>query len=221
MKSGFKPRYRACFQLGENLWATTKVSKFKHTKWQNINKKKPLGSLGRKSILNYTHLQPNTRVYGLRLKAKQLVKKYYGDLTEKQLKKYYQIIRDSKDNSRIFSLIESRLDVFIYRTLFAPTLFEARQLINHGYFLINGIKVKQKNYLLKQGDILSVYNKHWFLLFNKIVTNLKGSNIKIPCPPHIQVDYSTLTAIFLNLPKLNKIPYTVNMDMNLAKEYYK
>ena len=57
--------------------------------------------------------------------------------------------------------------------------------------------------------------------FNKIVSFIKGPNAKIPCPPHIQVDYNTLNIIFLYLPNLNKIPYPVTMDMNLAKEYYK
>ena len=221
MRNGFKPRYKGCSQLGENLWATTKISKFKHNKWQAVNKKKPLGSLGRKFSLTYSHLQPNTRIYGLRLKAKQLLKNYYGDIKEKQLRKYYKIIKNSNDNSKVFSLIESRLDVVIYRTFFAHTLFEARQLISHGFFLVNGVKVKQKNYLLKQGDIITVKDKNWLSLFNKIVSFIKGPNAKIPCPPHIQVDYNTLNIIFLYLPNLNKIPYPVTMDMNLAKEYYK
>jgi len=221
MRSGFKPRYKGCYQLDENLWATTKISKFKHNKWQNINKKKPLGSLGSKSTLNYSHLQPNTRLYGLRLKAKQSLKRYYGDLIEKQLRKYYKIIKNSNDNSKIFSLIESRLDVVIYRAGFASSLFEARQLISHGFFFINKIQVNQKNYLLKEGDIIEVKKKHWLLIFDKIINYVKGSNKKIPSPPHIQVDYNTLTIIFLYLPKLEKIPYTIPMNMNLAKEHYK
>jgi small subunit ribosomal protein S4 len=221
MRKGFKPRYKACFQLNENLWATNKISKFNSNKWQGIKRKKPLGSLGKKFTSIYYHLQPNTRIYGLRLKAKQLMKKYYGDIREKQLTKYYKTVENFNDNSKIFSLIESRLDVVIYRSLFASTLFDARQLINHGFFLVNGVRVKQKSYLLKKGDIITVKDKNWDLLFDKILTFTKGPNNKVPCPPHIQVDYNTLTLIFLYLPKLERIPYPVTMDMNLAKDYYK
>ena len=149
------------------------------------------------------------------------MKKYYGDIREKQLTKYYKTVENFNDNSKIFSLIESRLDVVIYRSLFASTLFDARQLINHGFFLVNGVRVKQKSYLLKKGDIITVKDKNWDLLFDKILTFTKGPNNKVPCPPHIQVDYNTLTLIFLYLPKLERIPYPVTMDMNLAKDYYK
>jgi|NorSeaMetagenome_1021524.scaffolds.fasta_scaffold31398_1 small subunit ribosomal protein S4 len=221
MRKGFKPRYKACFQLNVNLWARPKLLKFTSNKWKGINKKSPYSILGQKNSLKYSHLQPNARLYGLRLKSKQLVKKYYGGIKEKQLQKYYLSTKGFGDNSKVFSLLECRLDITLYRMFFATTLFEARQYINHGFIKVNGIRVKQKSHLLREGDMISIDKKYWSILSIKIHDLLNKTKSKALCSPHLQVDYFILEGFFISMPEYSKIMYPVLMDPNLAKEYYK
>ena len=93
--------------------------------------------------------------FGTQLKAKQKLKGYYGNISEKQFRKYYaEAIRmkgDSGDN--MIGLLERRLDAVVYRAKFVPTVFAARQFVNHGHVKVNGRRVNIASYLVKLGDV--------------------------------------------------------------------
>ena len=95
--------------------------------------------------------------FGVQLAAKQKLKKYYGDITEKQFLKIYQeASRKRGDTSQILiELLERRLDAVVFRLKFAPTVFAARQLVNHGHVMVNGKVVDKKSYQVKDGDEIS------------------------------------------------------------------
>ena len=96
--------------------------------------------------------------FGIQLAAKQKLKKYYGDITEKQFIKIYQeASRKRGDTSQILiELLERRLDAVVFRLKFAPTVFAARQLVSHGHVMVNGKVVDRKSYQIKDGDEISL-----------------------------------------------------------------
>src|SRR5471030_482832 len=96
--------------------------------------------------------------YGLQLTAKQKLKGYYGNITEKQFRRLYaEAIRRRGDTSEnLIWLLESRLDAIIYRMKFVPTVFASRQFVNHGHVLVNGKRVNIPSYRVKVGDIVQV-----------------------------------------------------------------
>ena len=96
--------------------------------------------------------------FGIQLAAKQKLKKYYGDITEKQFIKIYQeASRKRGDTSQILiELLERRLDAAVFRLKFAPTVFAARQLVSHGHVKVNGKVVDRKSYQIKDGDEISL-----------------------------------------------------------------
>src|SRR3954462_4929366 len=96
--------------------------------------------------------------FGIQLKAKQKLKGYYGDVTEKQFKKAYtEAARMTCDTGHnLIGLLERRLDAVVYRAKFAPTIWSARQLVNHGHIRVNGVKSNIASRLVKPGDELTL-----------------------------------------------------------------
>ena len=99
--------------------------------------------------------------YGNQLFAKQKLKFYYGDLTEKQFRRIYKKASNIKgDTSQILiELLERRLDAIVYRMKFVPTIFAARQLVNHGHVKVNNKRVNIPSYTVKDGDEISLKDK--------------------------------------------------------------
>ena len=96
--------------------------------------------------------------FGTQLKAKQKLKGYYGNILERQFHKYYvEAVRMKGDSSaNLIGLLERRLDAFIYRAKFVPTVFAARQFVNHGHLTVNGRRVNIASYLVKVGDLVEI-----------------------------------------------------------------
>ena len=96
--------------------------------------------------------------FGIQLRAKQKLKGYYGNISEKQFKNiYYEAIRRTGDTSEnLIGLLESRLDAIVYRAKFVPTVFAARQFVNHGHVQVNGSRVNIPSYRCKPGDVIAV-----------------------------------------------------------------
>src|SRR5512143_2211108 len=96
--------------------------------------------------------------FGLQLRAKQKLKGYYGNLTEKQFSRTYEEAARLKGNTseNLIALLESRLDAVVYRAKFVPTVFAARQFVNHGHVQVNGKRVNIASYRVKPGDVVSV-----------------------------------------------------------------
>ena len=140
-------KYKIDRRLGCNLWGRPKRPFNKRNSRPGQH-----GSLGQRRKLSD---------YGNQLFAKQKLRFYYGDLTEKQFKKIYKKSSDIKgDTSQILiELLERRLDAIVYRMKFVPTIFAARQLVNHGHFQVNGKKVNIPSYTVKDGDQISLIDR--------------------------------------------------------------
>ena len=97
----------------------------------------------------------------MQIRAKQKLKGYYANINERQFKNIFkEAVRIKGDTSEnIIGLLESRLDAFIYRAKFVPTVFSARQFINHGHIKVNGKRVNIPSYRLKAGDLVEIKDK--------------------------------------------------------------
>ena len=155
--------------------------------------------------------------YGVQLSAKQKLKGVYGNVSEKQLRKYYaEAIRRKGDTSEnLVGILECRLDSVVYRMKFVPTVFAARQFVNHGHVLVNGKKVNIPSYLVKAGDEISVRDKAKEMAF---VIEAAASTREVP--DYMEVDAKALKGTFIRMPKLADIPYATQMEPNLVVEFY-
>ena len=156
--------------------------------------------------------------FGNQLFAKQKLKFYYGDLTEKQFRKIYQKASNIKgDTSQILiELLERRLDAIVYRMKFVPTIFSARQIINHGHIKVNGKKVNIPSYSVKDGDEISLKNESKEM--NLIIESIVSQEREIP--EYLEVDTKEIKGRFLRAPLIHDVPYPVTMEPNLVIEFY-
>jgi small subunit ribosomal protein S4 len=156
--------------------------------------------------------------FGLQLRAKQKLKGYYGNLTEKQFSRIYEEADRRKGNTseNLIGLLESRLDAIVYRAKFVPTVFAARQFVNHGHVTVNGQKVNIASYRCKIGDVIEVRerSRNMALVLEAIQSGERDF------PDYIEVDAKGLSAKFIRVPELSEVPYPVKMEPNLVIEYY-
>ena len=150
--------------------------------------------------------------------AKQKLKVYYGNISEKQFHKYYEeAIRRTGDSAEnLVGLLESRLDNIVYKAKFAPTVFAARQFVNHGHVTVNGKKVNIPSYMLKVGDVVEVREKSKQLAC--VIASIESQTRD--WPEYVEVDAKKLTAKYTYVPKFEDIPYAAVMEPNLVVEYY-
>ena len=156
--------------------------------------------------------------FGVQLAAKQKLKKYYGDITEKQFLKIYQeASRKRGDTSQILiELLERRLDAVVFRLKFAPTVFAARQLVSHGHVMVNGKVVDRKSYQIKDGDEISVLQTSQNIPM--IIQTLSSNERDVP--EYLQLEISKCLGKFIRGPQLTDVPYPVQMEPNLVVEFY-
>ena len=156
--------------------------------------------------------------FGVQLAAKQKLKKYYGDITEKQFLKIYQAASRKKgDTSQILiELLERRLDAVVFRLKFAPTVFSARQLVNHGHVLVNGKVVNKKSYQVNDGDEISLQQTSPNIPM--IIQTLSSNERDVP--EYLQLEISKCLGKFVRGPQLTDVPYPVQMEPNLVVEFY-
>ena len=156
--------------------------------------------------------------FGVQLAAKQKLKKYYGDITEKQFLKIYQAASRKKgDTSQILiELLERRLDAVVFRLKFAPTVFSARQLVNHGHVLVNGKVVNKKSYQVNDGDEISLQQTSQNIPM--IIQTLSSNERDVP--EYLQLEISKCLGKFIRGPQLTDVPYPVQMEPNLVVEFY-
>ena len=156
--------------------------------------------------------------YGIQLNAKQKLKSYYGNINERQFRNVYRKALKKKGDTteNLVGLLETRLDTIIYRAKFAPTVFSARQLINHGHFKVNKKKVNISSYTVKENDLIEVKDK------SKTLTIIEGclSSKERDVPEYIQHDIKNKTAKLVRVPKFADIPYPTLMEPKLVIEYY-
>ena len=156
--------------------------------------------------------------FGTQLKAKQKLKGYYGNISEKQFRKYYaEAIRmkgDSGDN--MIGLLERRLDAVVYRAKFVATPFAARQFVNHGHIRVNGRRVNIPSYQVRPGDLIEIKESSKQLTFVLEASQLAERDV----PDFYEVDHSKMTAKMTRIPLPSEVPYPVMMEPNLVIEFY-
>ncbi len=156
--------------------------------------------------------------FGLQLMAKQKLKGYYGNIGEKQFRRYFKeadrLRGDTGQN--LVGLLERRLDAVIYRAMFVPTVFAARQFVNHKHVFVNGKVVNIPSYQVKDGDVIEVKEASRTL---PMVLEAKQSGER-EVPEYLDVDANAFKAVLLRAPKLDEIPYPVQMEPNLVVEFY-
>ena len=152
--------------------------------------------------------------YGIQLQEKQKVRFMYG-LNEKQFRRTFDKASKMKGiaGENFLKLLESRLDNIVYRMGLSTTRRGARQIVNHGHILVNGVKVDIPSYTCKPGDVISVKenSKEHKAILNTIELNIKT-------PAYVEFDNKKLTGTFLRLPERNEL----NADINesLIVEFY-
>ena len=156
--------------------------------------------------------------FGTQLRAKQKLKGYYANITEKQFRKTYtEAARMKGDTSEnLIGLLESRLDAIIYRAKFVPTPFAARQFVSHGHVKVNGRRVTIPSFLVKPGDSIELKDASKQLELVVVAIQLPERDV----PDYIEVDHTKMTARMARVPALGEVPYPVQMEPNLVIEYY-
>ncbi len=203
MTRRLKSKYKIDRRVGENIWGRPKSPVNKR------NYKPGQHGQGRRSKVSD---------YGMQLLAKQKLKFHYGDITEKQFRKIFDAANRMKGNTaeNLVGLLESRLDAFVYRSKFVPTIFAARQFVNHGHVLVNGKKCNIGSVRLNPGDVVQVREKSRNMA---LVLEALGSPER-DVPEYIEIDPKTMSAQYVRVPELSDIPYPVQMEPAQVVEYY-
>ena len=195
-------KYKLDRRMGENIWGrpNSPVNKRSYGPGQHGQRRK-----GKMSD------------YGLQLRAKQKLKGYYGDVTEKQFKQTYQEAAKMKGDTgqNLIGLLEQRLDMVVYRCKFAPTVFSARQIVSHGHIRVNGVKCNIASRQVAVGDVISLGPKAKEMALVIEAQGLAERDI----PEYVAVD-GTDKVTFARVPTLDEVPYPVKMEPNLVVEFY-
>ena len=155
--------------------------------------------------------------FGLQLRAKQKLKGYYGDVTEKQFRAcYHEAARMKGDTGQnLIGLLEQRLDMIVYRAKFAPTIFAARQLVSHGHVRVNGVKCNIASRRCFVGDEITLGSKAQEMALVLEAQGLSERDI----PEYVAPDGASKVT-FTRVPTLDEVPYPVKMEPNLVVEFY-
>jgi small subunit ribosomal protein S4 len=196
-------KYKIDRRMGENIWGRPKspVNRREYGPGQHGQRRK--GKLSD---------------FGVQLRAKQKLKGYYGDIREKQFRAIYDEATRIKGNTaeKLIGLLESRLDAIVYRAKFVPTVFAARQFVNHGHVTVNGVRVNIGSYRCKPGDVIEVRQKS-----KELVSVLESVGLaERDVPDYIEADHNKMVATYARVPALTDVPYPVVMEPHLVVEFY-
>jgi small subunit ribosomal protein S4 len=155
--------------------------------------------------------------FGIQLRAKQKLRGYYGDVTEKQFKRAYTEAAKMKGDTgqNLIGLLERRLDAVVYRAKFAPTIWAARQIVNHGHIRVNGKKLNIASAKVNVGDVVELGPKAQEMALVIEAQSLPERDI-----PEYIVQDGTAKVVFNRVPTLDEVPYPVRMEPNLVVEFY-
>lgn len=195
-------KYKLDRRMGENIWGrpNSPVNKRSYGPGQHGQRRKG-----------------KTSDFGLQLRAKQKLKGYYGDVTEKQFKRTYKDAASMKGDTgqNLIGLLEQRLDMVVYRAKFAPTIFAARQIVNHGHIKLNGVKTNIPSARVKVGDVISLGDKA-----KDMALIIEAQSLPEREVPDYVVAEGNDAVTFTRVPKLDEVPYPVTMEPNLVVEFY-
>ncbi len=156
--------------------------------------------------------------YGTQLKAKQRMKFYYGNISEKQFRNCFKAANMIKGDvsENFIGLLESRLDVVVFRANFVPTIFASRQFVNHKHILVNGKVVNIPSYRLKIGDVVEVRDRSRNL--NIVIEALQNADTDIPS--YLSFDKANFAVKLAAQPTFAEVPYACEMEPHLITEFY-
>ena len=203
MSKRISAKYKIDRRMGENIWGRPKSP---------VNKREyGPGEHGQRRRSKLSD-------FGVQLRAKQKLKGYYGCVTEKQFKRVYkEALRLKGDTSEnLIGLLERRLDAIVYRAKFVPTVFAARQFVNHGHVKVNGRRVNIPSYRVKVGDVVEIREKSRELPM--VLEAIQSA--ERDTPDYVEVDHKKMTASLSRIPVLGDVPYPVQMEPNLVVEFY-
>ena len=154
--------------------------------------------------------------YGTQLREKQKTKAFYG-VGEKQFRKYFEMAENKKGitGENLLQILESRLDNVVYKLGFGTSRAQARQLVNHGHFEVNGKKVDIPSYLIKAGDIIAVRE---IKKDNKTIKENIEINAARPVPEWLELDAEKLQGKVLRLATREDVDLPV--EEHLIVELY-
>jgi small subunit ribosomal protein S4 len=203
MTKRHEAKYKIDRRMGKNVWGRPKspVNKREYGPGQHGQRRK--GKLSD---------------YGVQLRAKQMLRGYYGTIPEKQFRGiYHEAIRMKGDSgANLIGLLERRLDAVIYRAKFVPTIFAARQFINHGHIKVNGKRVNIASMRIKVGDVVEIKEKS-----RQLQLVLEGVALaERDVPEYVEADHNKMTAKLTRIPTITEVPYPVMMEPHLVVEYY-
>ena len=202
MTKRLRSKYKINRRLGVNLWGRPKSS---------FNRREyPPGQHGQR--------RRKTSDFGTQLAAKQKLRGYYGNVTEKQFRRTYEeaVRRRGDTVENLVGLLEQRLDAVVYRLKFVPTVFASRQFINHGHIRVNGRRVTIPSYRVKVDDVIDIRERSREM--GLVLEAMESPERDVP--DYLDVDYGKMTGTFLRVPQLAEIPYPVQMEPNLVIEFY-
>ncbi len=201
MTKRIQAKYKIDRRMGENIWGRAKspVNTREYGPGQHGQRRK--GKLSD---------------FGIQLRAKQKLKGYYGSITEKQFRRYYDeaVRRKGDTGENLIGILECRLDALVYRAKFVPTVFAARQFVNHGHVLVNGKRCNIPSRMVQPGDVVEIREKSRAI---PMVIEAAGSPER-DIPEYIAVDGAKVT--YVRIPTLDEVPYPVIMEPNLVVEFY-
>lgn len=195
-------KYKLNRRLGLNLWGRAKspVNKRDYGPGQHGQRRK----------------KPSD--FGTQLLAKQKLRGYYGNIGERQFRKLYQEAsrRKGDTSENLIELLERRLDAVVYRMKLAPTVFAARQLVNHGHIAVNGKRVTISSFRVSDGDAIEARKKAREMAV--VMASVESNERDVP--EYLEFDAREMKGKFVRAPKLSDVPYPVQMEPNLVIEYY-
>ena len=195
-------KYKIDRRLGVNLWG------------------RPKSPINKREYGPGEHGQRRRKIsdYGLQLHAKQKLRGYYGNITEKQFRRtYHEAVKAKGDTSEhLIGLLERRLDMVVYRMMFATTIFAARQLINHGHVAVDGRRVNIASYRVGEGQEIEIRARS--KQHPSVLEAIQSPERDVP--DYVEVDIDKLKGRFIRIPMLADVPYPVQMEPNLVIEYY-
>jgi small subunit ribosomal protein S4 len=203
MTKRHEAKYKIDRRMGQNVWGRPKspVNRREYGPGQHGQRRK--GKLSD---------------YGVQLRAKQKLRGYYGNISERQFRGIYaEAIRMKGDSgAHMIALLERRLDAMVYRSKLVPTVFAARQFISHGHIKVNGRRVTIPSYRVKLGDVIEVKEQSKQLAIVLEAVGLAERDV----PDYLEVDHSKMTAKLTRIPQLTEVPYPVQMEPHLVVEFY-
>ncbi|MGF1543014.1 MAG: 30S ribosomal protein S4 [Parvularculaceae bacterium] len=203
MTKRVRAKYKLDRRVGENVWGRPKSPLNKRDYGPGMHGQRRKGKMSD---------------FGMQLMAKQKLKGYYGSISEKHFERIYveAVRRRGNTAENLIGLLDSRLDALVYRAKFVPTVFAARQFVNHGHVKVNGVRTNVPSYRCKPGDIIELRERSKNMAL--VLEALQSAERDIP--DYVDVDPKKMTATYMRVPEFAEVPYACTMEPNLVIEYY-